>query len=214
MNISEEIVCGTVGIELITGELWDLTERGKWKVKVKSLSRVRLFATPWTVAHQAPLSMGFSRQEYWSGLPFPSPEDRYSRPRDWTQVSHIAGRRFNLWATREAWINEKGPNFYNFLFPHLHCCRGHWHSSLSRKPECLACFPLDLGYGRNQAKPIFFFFFFWYILILWLQHIVCGILVPQPGIEPMPPALAAPSVNHWTTREVPQANLVKKIISY
>ena len=43
--------------------------------KVKSLSRVRLFATPWTVAHQAPLSMGFSRQEYWSGLPFPSPGD-------------------------------------------------------------------------------------------------------------------------------------------
>ena len=45
------------------------------KVKVKSLSRVRLFATPWTVAYQAPLSMGFSRQEYWSGLPFPSPGD-------------------------------------------------------------------------------------------------------------------------------------------
>ena len=37
------------------------------------LSRVRLFATPWTIAHQAPLSVGFSRQEYWSGLPFPSP---------------------------------------------------------------------------------------------------------------------------------------------
>ena len=44
------------------------------KVKVKSLSHVRLFATPWTVAYQLPLSMGFSRQEYWSGLPFPSPE--------------------------------------------------------------------------------------------------------------------------------------------
>ena len=43
---------------------------------VKSLSRVRLFATPWTVAHQAPPSMGFTRQEYWSGLPFPSPGDR------------------------------------------------------------------------------------------------------------------------------------------
>ena len=43
--------------------------------KVKSLSRVRLFATPWTVAYQAPQSMGFSRQEYWSGLPFPSPAD-------------------------------------------------------------------------------------------------------------------------------------------
>ena len=45
----------------------------KWKVKVKSLSRVRLLATPWTVVYQAPPSMGFSRQEYWSGLPFPSP---------------------------------------------------------------------------------------------------------------------------------------------
>ena len=44
-------------------------------VCVKSLSRVRLFETPWTVAHQAPLSMGFSRQEYWSGLPFSSPGD-------------------------------------------------------------------------------------------------------------------------------------------
>ena len=45
------------------------------KVKVKLLSHVRLFATPWTVAHQAPPSMGFSRQDYWSGLPFPSPGD-------------------------------------------------------------------------------------------------------------------------------------------
>ena len=44
-------------------------------ILVKSLSRVRLFATPWTVAYQAPPSMGFSRQEYWSGLPFPSPGD-------------------------------------------------------------------------------------------------------------------------------------------
>ena len=43
----------------------------KVKVKVKSLSRVRLFVTPWTVVHQAPPSMGFSRQEYWSGLPSP-----------------------------------------------------------------------------------------------------------------------------------------------
>ena len=45
------------------------------KVKVKSLSHVRLFATLWTVAHQAPPSMGFSRQEYWSGVPFLSPGD-------------------------------------------------------------------------------------------------------------------------------------------
>ena len=45
----------------------------KWKVKVKSLSRVLLLATPWTAAYQAPLSMGFSWQEYWSGVPLPSP---------------------------------------------------------------------------------------------------------------------------------------------
>ena len=45
----------------------------KWKVKVKSLSRVQLFTTPWTAAYQAPPSMGFSRQEHWSGAPLPSP---------------------------------------------------------------------------------------------------------------------------------------------
>ena len=45
------------------------------KVKVKPLSYVQLFATPWTLAYQAPPSMGFSRQECWSGLPFPSPGD-------------------------------------------------------------------------------------------------------------------------------------------
>ena len=52
----------TSGIQ-ITPSLWQ---------KVKLLSRVQLFVAPWTVAHQAPLSMGFSRQEYWSGLPFPT----------------------------------------------------------------------------------------------------------------------------------------------
>ena len=45
----------------------------KWKVKVKSLTHVWLLVTPWTEAYQAPLSMGFSRQEYWSGVPLPSP---------------------------------------------------------------------------------------------------------------------------------------------
>ena len=48
---------------------------GKWKVKVKSLNRVWLLAIPWTAAYQAPASMGFSRQEYWSGVPLPSPNN-------------------------------------------------------------------------------------------------------------------------------------------
>ena len=48
-----------------------LSNAWKWKVKVKSLSRVRLLVTPWTAAYQAPPSLGFSRQEYWSGVPLP-----------------------------------------------------------------------------------------------------------------------------------------------
>jgi len=54
------------------------TDRGAWRVHsalTQSFQCVRLFATLWTVAHQAPLSMGFSRQEYWSGLPLPTPRD-------------------------------------------------------------------------------------------------------------------------------------------
>ena len=53
----------------------------KWKVKLKSLSRVWLFAIPWTAAYQAPPSMGVSRQEYWSGVPLPSPNSLYSPPK-------------------------------------------------------------------------------------------------------------------------------------
>ena len=55
----------------------------KWKVKVKSLSCVRLLATPWTAAYQAPPSTGFSRQEYWSGLPLPSPPTLTSYHKLW-----------------------------------------------------------------------------------------------------------------------------------
>ena len=54
----------------------------KWKVKEKLLSPVRLLATPWTAAYQAPPSMGFSRQEYWSGVPLPSP---------WKALDHLLG---------------------------------------------------------------------------------------------------------------------------
>ena len=63
----------------------------KWKVKVRSLSHVRLIATPWTAAYQAPLSMGFSRQEYWSGVPLPSPGAN-------TLCSQFEGPGFNPWS--------------------------------------------------------------------------------------------------------------------
>ena len=67
----------------------------KVKVKVKSLSRVQLFATLWTVVHQAPQFMGFSRQEYWSGLPFPSPGYLPNAGIE-LRVSRIAVRHYHL----------------------------------------------------------------------------------------------------------------------
>ena len=60
----------------------------KWKVKVKLLSRVRLFTTPWTAAYQAPPSMGFSRQKYWSGVSLPSPRECQPTPIFFPGKSH------------------------------------------------------------------------------------------------------------------------------
>ena len=62
----------------------------KGKVKVKSLSHVRLLVTPWTAAYQAPPSMGFSRQEYWSGVPSPSPNENISAWKiPWTEHGRL-----------------------------------------------------------------------------------------------------------------------------
>ena len=61
----------------------------KRKMKVKSLSRVRLLVTPWTAAYQAPPSMGFSRQEYWSGVPLPSPWRYLGRSQIWLWCGHL-----------------------------------------------------------------------------------------------------------------------------
>ena len=60
---------------IITSQLPNVSRWSDYTYEVKSLSRVRLFVTPWAAASQAPPSMGFSRQEYWSGVPFPSPGD-------------------------------------------------------------------------------------------------------------------------------------------
>ena len=68
-------VNGILQARILEWVAFPFSRKVKVKVKVKSLSLVRLFVTLWTVAYQASLSMGFSRQEYWSGLPFPSPGD-------------------------------------------------------------------------------------------------------------------------------------------
>ena len=78
----------------------------KWKVKVKSLSHVRLLATPWTAAYQASPSMGFSRQEYWSGVPLPSPRIiPYPLLNKWQESGHYSfswmGMGYNFYFTFE-----------------------------------------------------------------------------------------------------------------
>ena len=72
-----------------------------WKVKVKSLSRVWLFETPWTAAYQAPPSMGFSRQPYWSGVPLPSPNSVFS-------AHEHNSRRIRPLHTGEPWRSDLG----------------------------------------------------------------------------------------------------------
>ena len=71
----------------------------KWKMKVKSLSRVQLFATPCTIAHQAPPSMGFSRQEYWSGVPSPSPWEIVKEKNSVLTILWL----FCIWRKLEMW---------------------------------------------------------------------------------------------------------------
>ena len=98
----------------------------KWKVKVKSFSRVRHLVNPWTAAHQAPPSMGFSRQEYWSGVPLPSPAARTKRKKKssimWSSGFKIQVFFIWVWLIKPTYFQwyEKGiagdihcPSFHN-----------------------------------------------------------------------------------------------------
>ena len=93
----------------------------KWKVKVKSLSRVQLLVTPWTAAYQAPPSMGFSRQEYWSGVPLPSPANLHAllyplfRWENWWPIT--------IWSSRtkirtQAQLTSKPMSMFLIIFSH------------------------------------------------------------------------------------------------
>ena len=77
----------------------------KWKVKVKSLSRVPLLATPWTAAHQAPPSMGLSRQGYWSGVPLPSPTSSSRQiQKMYLPLSNINSKSISLYHNTLSWL--------------------------------------------------------------------------------------------------------------
>ena len=113
-----------------------------WKWKVKSLSCAQLFTTPWIAAHQAPLSMGFSRQEYWSGLPLPSPM---------TNLDSIL-------KTRD--FANKGPSNQSYGFSSSHV----WMWELDRKedwPQKNWCFwtvvlekTLEIPLDCKEFKPV------------------------------------------------------------
>ena len=98
----------------------------KWKVKVKLLNHVQLLATPWTAAHQAPPSMGFSRQEYWSGVPLPSLLENEKK----TYVQAVCWNIIYINKTinsqnyyRETWRN--GRHISSEIL--YHTCGNYWH---------------------------------------------------------------------------------------
>ena len=105
----------------------------------ESLSCVQLFEAPWTVARQAPLSMGFSRQEYWSGLPFPTPGDLPSLGMEPELLAYpaLTGRFCTISAAWEAPKKAKGTADRVFkVFQRAHSSQAAWLSILVHHPIC------------------------------------------------------------------------------
>ena len=115
--------------------------------KVKSLSCVQLFATPWTVAYQAPPSMEFSKQEYRSGLPFPSPEDLPDlgiEPRSPTlQAAALPSEQVNIIMDLDS--RGKRDEIYNSVYFHLNCTLGIWRRKWQPTPVLCLENPMDGG---------------------------------------------------------------------
>ena len=146
----------------------------KWKVKVKSLSHVRLLATPWTAANQAPPSMGFSRQEYRSGMPLPSPQDSLQVLTRALMVSSVFGF-FPLW-------------------PKGGCTKASLEWDIKKASQQL--------HPSSQLAYVFLLLLLIKKMYFCPCHMAYGRLVLWPGIKPAPPALEVRSLNHWTAREV------------
>ena len=95
----------------------------RWKVKGKSLSRVWLLATPWTAAYQAPLSMGFSRQEYWSGVPLPSPKGQYwdGNSKKWSESKRSKNIKMDLLGENRNSKDQRDIQFIKATYTMLLC---------------------------------------------------------------------------------------------
>ena len=202
-----------------------LTQRSLVGPMCELLSHVRLFATPWTVACQAPLSMGFSRQEYWSGFPFPSPRDITNLGIKLGSPSLLAvslpseppGKPLGGSWGFAVLLSSQEPLLLVAQGPHFEC---HWHrlcprlpvpdwSSSTRKQH------IEFYGGVLSSRSTWSFLSFgvsvnWWTSVSTKSFVVfvcfwpgCGILVPPPGIEPVPPAVEVQSHNHWTARELP-----------
>ena len=117
----------------------------KWRVKVKLLSRVRLLATPWTAAHQAPPPLGFSRQEHWRGSPLPSPSPYLSLLPSSVQAATVLPSCSGLWHYHQPiWKSRSFPGSpHDQLVPLCLCSQhsdlcweneqiGQWHSDAAR----------------------------------------------------------------------------------
>ena len=139
----------------------------KWKVKVKLLSCVPLFTTPWTAAYQAPPSMGFSRQEYWSGVPLPSPKFLSTGKQNNTaELKRKRARKQSLWPSQE--VTEVHPS----LAPQNIVSKGHKVSSHFRPFPALS----SLLMSHSDRKLA---------------------LTPARWPLPTPPALSSEELGEW-----------------
>ena len=118
-NKEDDLLCNFFFVSWSTNRSTILLRSQTLVWKCLLLSCVQLCATPWTVAHQVPLSMGYSRQKYWSGVAIPFSRGS-SWPRDWTRVSCIAGGFFTIWATREAQTLDLNPYLSYFSLSSFH----------------------------------------------------------------------------------------------
>ena len=162
-------------------------------------SCVRLCATPWTAPHQAPPSLGFSRQEHWSGLPFPSPMQesekwkwsrsvmptRLLRPWDFPGKSTGVGCHCLLRGTESYLIFKIIFNWAESLL--LRACY-----SLLAMHELLIAVSFIAEHGLQGAQAS----------VAVALGLSCGMWnLPRSGIETVSPALGRQILNHWTTRE-------------
>ena len=161
----------------------------KWKVKVKTLSCVRLLATPWTAAHQAPPSMGFSRQEYWSGVPLPSPSALLPTP----NCSVMFTSRDTYWK----WTSERPVFLPTYRAQNQHMwvkCLSLWTYAIRSRHEArstlvepwvskwgprsaISASPGNL-LGNLDSQPRLLPS---YQSLLWGWHLATGVLTRPPG---------------------------------